>query len=255
MEGEFMTGSIRVWATALLAALTITRANAADLTPTPPEPIPPASPIFFVHVGALGVFKDTNAENTGGGFFNFLPVPAGALGPTSAQGAIANIATRPDYTLGLEAGYFVTPNWAIALSAGVPPIAHLKATGLTLTPQLGTNELGSVRYGPAMLLLQYHFTNFGAFQPYLGVGAVYVLNFGNISDGILTNLAVDQNFGFVMQAGADWMLTPNWGVFVDGKKIIYSTDASGDLLNLGIPIRTHVALDPWVGGVGITFKY
>ena len=138
-------------------------------------PIPPASPIFFVHVGALGVFKETNAENTGGGFFNFLPVPAGALGPTSAQGAIANIATRPDYTLGLEAGYFVTPNWAIALSAGVPPIAHLKATGLTLTPQLGTNELGSVRYGPAALLLQYHFTNFGAFQPYLGVGAVYVL--------------------------------------------------------------------------------
>jgi outer membrane protein len=254
MEGEFMTASIKVWAAALFAALAITGANAADLTPVP-EPLPPASPIFFVHVGALGVFKEMNATSTGGGFFNFLPVAAGALGPTSAQGGIANIASRPDYTLGLEAGYFITPNIALALSAGVPPIAHLKATGLTLTPQLGTNLLGSVRYGPAMLLAQYHFTNFGAFQPYLGVGAAYVLNFGNISDGILTNLSIDQNFGFVMQAGADYMLTQNWGVYVDVKKIIYSTVASGDLLNLNIPIRTNVALDPWAAGAGITFKY
>lgn len=249
-----MTGSFRVWGAALLAALFITRAEAADLTAPPPEPPPPPAPIFFVHVGALGVFPMTNAQSTTGGFFNFLPVPSGAIGP-NAQGAISNVAIRPIYTLGLEAGYFVTPNIAIALSAGVPPIAHLKATGLTLAPQLGTNNLGSVRFGPAMLLAQYHFTNFGAFQPYLGAGAVYVINFGNFSDGILTNLSADQNFGFVLQAGADYMLTQNWGVFVDAKKIFYSTDVSGDLLNLNVPIRTHVQLDPWVTSAGITFKY
>jgi outer membrane protein len=240
-----MTGAIKLWAAALIAALAITRANAADLTPVP-EPLPPPAPLFYVHVGALGVFTLPDAQSTGGGFFNFLPV----LG-----GQISNVAIRPNYTLGLEAGYFITPNIAIALSAGVPPVAHLKATGLNLTGALGTNLLGSVRYGPAMLIAQYHFTNFGPFQPYLGVGAAYVLNFGNISDGILTNLAVDQNFGFVMQAGADWMLTQNWGVYVDVKKVIYSTDVSGDLLNLGIPIRTHVQLDPWAAGAGITFKY
>ena len=240
-----MTASIKVWAAALFAALAITGANAADLTPVP-EPLPPASPIFFVHVGALGVFKEINATSTGGGFFNYLPI---------AGGLIENVVSRPDYTLGLEAGYFITPNIAIALSAGVPPVAHLKATGLNLTPLLGTNLLGSVRYGPAMLLAQYHFTNFGAFQPYVGVGAAYVLNFGNISDVILTNLAIDQNFGFVMQAGADYMLTQNWGVYVDVKKIIYSTNLNGDLLNLNIPIRANVALDPWAAGAGITFKY
>ncbi|HTV31526.1 MAG TPA: OmpW family outer membrane protein [Methylocella sp.] len=254
-----MTGSIRVWAAAAIAALTITSVKAADLTPEPAPLPPPPAPIFFVHVGALGVFKEINASSTGGGFFNYLPVPPGTLGAfpfgPSAQGGIANIASRPDYTLGLEAGYYVTPNWAIVLSAGIPPIAHLKATGLTLTPQLGTNQLGSVRYGPAMLLLRYQFTNFGMFQPYVGVGAAYLLNFGNMSDGILTNLAVDQNFGFVLNAGADVMLTQNWGVYADVKKIFLSTDASGDLLNLGIPIRTHVDLDPWAAGVGVTFKY
>ncbi|HUI20312.1 MAG TPA: OmpW family outer membrane protein [Methylocella sp.] len=251
-----MTGAFRVWAAALIAALAITRAEAADLTPTP-EPAPPPPPLFYLHVGALGVFPQTNAQSTGGGFFNYLPVPAGALGtiPPNAQGGISNVAIRPVYTLGLEAGWFITPNIALEISAGVPPIAHLKATGLTLAPQLGTNLLGSTRIGPAMFLLRYQFTNFGPIQPYLGAGAVYMLNFGNISDGILTNLAVDQNFGFVVQAGADYMLTQNWGVFLDGKKIFYSTDVSGDLLNLGVPIRTHVQLDPWVASAGITFKY
>ncbi len=229
-----MTGSFRVWAAALLAALFITRAEAADLTPTP-EPPPPPAPLFFVHVGALGVFPQTNAQSTGGGFFNFLPVPAGALSATSAQGAISNVAIRPIYTVGLEAGYFVTPNIAIALSAGVPPIAHLKATGLTLARRCGTDLLGSVRFGPAMLLAQYHFTNFGAFQPYLGVGAVYVLNFGNFSDGILQISASIRILASSLQAGADYMLTQNWGVFIDAKKIFYSTNCLGLSPELGCP--------------------
>jgi outer membrane protein len=243
-----MTGAIKIWAAALIAALAITRADAADLAPTP-EPLPPPAPIFFVHVGALGVFKTTNAQSTGGGFFNNV-APGGAF-----LTGISNIAIRPDYTLGLEAGYFVTPNIAIALSAGVPPVAHLKATGFGLATPLGTNLLGSVRYGPAMLLLQYHFTQFGAIQPYLGVGAAYLLNFGNISNGILNNFSLDQNFGLVLQGGADLMLTQNWGVFVDLKKVFMSTDAQGFVLNTAIPIRTHVQLDPWLVGAGVTFKY
>lgn len=243
-----MTGAIKVWAAALIAALTITRADAADLAPVPPPPLPPPAPIFFVHVGALGVFPQVDAQTTGGGFFNTVLTPLGTVG-------ISNATIRPNYTLGLEAGYFVTPNIAIALSAGVPPIARVKATGLTAAGVLGTDLLGSVRYGPAMLLLQYHFTNFGALQPYVGIGAAYVLNFGNISDGVLTNFTIDQNFGLVLQGGLDWMLTDHWGVYIDGKKVFYSTDLSGNLLNLGIPIRSHVQLDPWAGGVGVTFKY
>src|ERR1035437_7836073 len=214
MEGEFMTASIKVWAAALFAALAITGANAADLTPVP-EPLPPAPPLFYVHVGALMVKTLPNAQPTGGGFLDFIPTPLGLV-------TLDNVAIRPNYTLGL----------------GVAP--------------LGTNLLGSERYGPAMLLAQYHFTNFGAFQPYFGAGAAYVLNFGNISDGILTNFGVDQNFAFVVQGGADYMLTQNWGVYVDVKKLIYyNPPFQGDLLDLPIHIRTLGSLDPWALGAGI----
>jgi outer membrane protein len=249
MEGKFMTGAIRICAAAFIAAFAVARADAAELAPTPPAPLPPPAPLFYVHAGALGIWFVPNFQSTGGGFFNNV-APGGTFVADITNGAI-----RPNYTLALEAGYYITPNISLVLAAGIPPIAHVKVTGFTAAGPLGTNLLGSVRYGPAALLLRYQFTQFGAIQPYFGAGAVYLLNLGNINDGILTNFSVDQNFGFVVQAGFDWMLTPNWGVFLDGKKVFLSTDASGQLLETTIPIRTHIQIDPWVADVGITFKY
>src|SRR5271169_2969653 len=116
-----MTGAIRIWAAALIAALAITRADAADLTPTP-EPLPPAPPLFYVHVGAGGVFySPPDAQSTGGGFLKNIPSPLGTV-------TLNNVAIPPSYTVTLEAGYFITPNIALALSAGVPPLIHIKAT-------------------------------------------------------------------------------------------------------------------------------
>jgi outer membrane protein len=244
-----MTGAIRIWAAALVAALAITRADAADLTPTP-EPLPPAPPLFFVHVGALGAFySPPDAQSTGGGFLKQIPTPLGTA-------TLNNVAIPPSYTVGLEAGYFITPNIALAISAGVPPLIHIKATVFNFAGALGTDEVGSARFGPLMGVLQYHFTQWGAFQPYFGAGAAYVVMFANISDGILSNFSIDQSFCAVAQAGFDYMLTQNWGVFVDGKKLIYlNPNFQGNLLDTSIHIKTLGKIDPWIASTGITFKY
>jgi outer membrane protein len=259
-----MTGAIRIWAAAFIAALAITRANAADLTPTP-EPLPPAPPIFFLHVGALGVFyTPPDAQSTGGGFLKSIPVTTPSGVPLNITATLDNVSIRPSYTLGLEAGYFITPNIALALSAGVPPPIVIKATNLSvggMPPNfLGTNLLGSGRVGPLTALLQYHFTNFGDFQPYFGAGASYVVLFGNNSVGILSNFTIDSTFAFAVQGGADYMLTalglPNWGVYVDVKKLIYlNPNFQGNLLNTPVHIKTLGKIDPWLVGTGVTFKY
>ncbi|MGH6822905.1 MAG: OmpW/AlkL family protein [Methylocella sp.] len=244
-----MTGATRIWAAAFVAGLAITRADAADLTPTP-EPLPPAPPIFYVHVGALGAFySPPDAQSTGGGFLKNIPTPLGTA-------TLNNVAIPPSYTVGLEAGYFITPNIAVALSAGVPPLMHIKATVFNFTQALGSDLVGSVRFGPIMGVLQYHFTNFGAFQPYFGAGAAYVVMFANTSDGILSNFSVDPSFCAVAQGGFDYMLTQNWGVFVDAKKLIYlNPNFQGNLLNTTIHIKTLGKIDPWIASTGITFKY
>ncbi len=160
----------------------------------------------------------------------------------------------------MEAGYFVTPNIALAISAGVPPLMHIKATIFSATKLLGTDLVGSVRFGPLMGLLQYHFTNWGAFQPYFGAGAAYVVMFANTSDGFLSNFSVDPTWCAVAQAGFDYMLAgfglPNWGVFVDAKKLIYlNPNFQGNVLNTDIHIKTLGKIDPWIASVGLTFKY
>ena len=249
-----MTGAIRIWAAAFIAALAITRADAAEPTPIAPEPLPPPPPLFFVHVGALGAFySPPDAQSTGGGFLKSIPTPLGTV-------TLNNVAIPPSYTLGLEAGLFLTPNWAIAISAGVPPLMHIKATVFNFAPLVGTDLVGSVRFGPLMGLLQYHFNGWGNFQPYIGGGAAYVVMFANTSDGFLSNFSVDPTWCAVAQAGFDYMLTdfglPNWGVFADAKKLIYlNPNFQGDLLGLPIHIKTLGKIDPWIVSTGITFKY
>ncbi len=227
---------MRFCVVAVFAAIAVTPVSATDLATSVEPPSQPAAPIFYVHAGAVGLFPLPNAQPTGGGIF-----------------PVSNIAIRPNYTVGLEVGYYVMPNIAIVVSTGVPPLAHLKATGDPDVGTVGTNLVGSVRYGLVGVLLRYQFSQFGAFQPYAGIGVAYLLNFGNISDGPVTNFSVDQNFGLALQGGADYMLTPNWGVFVDGKKIFLSTYAQGMLG--GTPVRAHLAIDPWIATVGVTFKY
>jgi outer membrane protein len=228
---------MRFCVVAVFAAIAVTPVSATDLATSVEPPSQPAPPIFYVHGGAVGLFPLPNAQPTRGGIF-----------------PVSNIAIQPNYTVGLEVGYYFMPNIAIVLSTGVPPLAHLKATGDPDVSTVGTNLVGSVRYGLVGVLLRYQFSQFGALQPYAGIGVAYLLNFGNISDGPVTNFSVDQNFGLALQAGADYMLTPNWGVFVDGKKIFLSTDAQGLFLG-ATPVRAHLAIDPWIATVGVTFKY
>ena len=110
--------------------------------------------------------------------------------------------------------------------------------------------------GPSWASFNTTSLNFGAIQPYLGAGAAYVVLFDNTSDGILTNFGIDSTFSFVVQGGVDYMLTQNWGVYLDVKKLIYlNPNFQGDLLNTGIHIRTLGKIDPWVLGTGVTFKF
>lgn len=257
-----MTGSLRFWAASLAAAFTATCAWAAEPVPEAPPPPEPPAPTFFVHLGALGVFTVDNASSTGGGFFNVVD-PINPLGLPGPLATIQNVTARPMYTLGYDLGYYITPNVALSLFSGIPPILRVKAVGLSVLPDvpginhglLGTPVLASERWGPLTFLLQYHFTQFGMIQPYVGVGAAYITSFGHINDGILRNSFIDNDWTFAAQAGADIMLTPNWGVFAQVVKLWYETDAGGFLLNTNIPIRTRVVTDPWFPEFGVTFRY
>ena len=257
-----MTGGLKLWAASLAAAFTATCAWAAEPIPAPPPPPEPPAPTFYARVGALAIITQMNGSSTGGGFFNTVQ----PINPLSLPGPLATInglAIRPMYTLGYELGYHLTPDFSLSFFSGVPPIAHVKATGIAVFPNVagvdhflvGSDLLGSMRWGPGFLAVNYHFNQFGAIQPYVGAGAAYILHTSHISDGLLRNFYVDQDWCLALKAGVDVMLTPNWGMFAQVVKLFYEPDAGGFLLNTNIPIRVHAVTDPWFPMAGITFKY
>ncbi len=187
---------------------------------------------FFLHLGVSAAPYDEAATVT----MNGASVPG------------ADISLNDSYSVGFELGYRLTPNFAIALSSGYPPTTTATATGSIAA--YGT--LGKATGGLIQLNGQYHFTGFGAFQPYIGAGPAYSVVLNN-EDGALTGFNVSNAFGFDLQLGADWMLTRNVGIFLDLKKVFISTTASG--YASGVPVSADVRLDPTIFTAGIAFQY
>lgn len=219
----------------LFASLAATAGAAAADLGRRSEPMPP--PLtefqrFYLHVGPAGLFYSEGAKMRAGG----VPVPG------------ADVRIPNSLTVAAEIGYFFTPNFAIGLAGGYPPLVKVEAKG-SIT---GLGTLGKVDGGPMALTAQYHFTGLGRFQPYIGAGPSLMVVFKS-HDGAVTDVKTDHALGFAGQVGFNYMLDNNWGVFVDLKKVYLRARTSGSLG--GAPIRATVTLDPLVLHTGLTYKF
>ncbi len=146
-----------------------------------------------------------------------------------------------------DVSYFFTKNIAAELVLTWP-----QQVNITAGP--GNTNIGKVSALPPSLLAQYHFTDLGAFKPYVGLGVNYTI-FGNRANfpGLNNSVQVDQNsVGVVGQIGADYMFDKNWGLNVDVKYATMSTNVTTVQggTNLG-----KLTLNPWMPAVGVTYKF
>ena len=156
----------------------------------------------------------------------------------------------------LDITYFFTKNIAAELILGVTP-HHVTGTGAAATNGL---DVGKAWLLPPTLTLQYHFTEFGAFKPYIGAGVNYTMFFsqsaGNTANGagvIVTRSHLHNSFAPAAQIGFDYMIDRHWGFNVDVKKLWLRPNWDGDS-NVGA-LTGKVNLDPWLIGTGVTYKF
>ena len=197
---------------------------------------PSATSGFYIDLGLAGLLFDTNASIKAAG----NPLPR------------SNLHASNNVTLGLGIGYFVTPNVSLLAVLGVPPTTTLTGQG-----SLSGLTLGKVTYGPSMLVANYHFRQFGAFQPFLGAGITYTVVFGTQGNAI-ANLRVNDSIGAVIRTGFDVMLSDQWGAFLSVSKAFVATNVSGDaaIPTLdGVPVSAHVRFNPLVLFSGITYRF
>ncbi|MER8733255.1 OmpW family protein [Mesorhizobium sp. M0027] len=147
----------------------------------------------------------------------------------------------------LDISYFFTDNIATELILGTT-YANIDGQG-TIG---GLGKIGKVWLLPPTLTLQYHFTDLGAFKPYVGAGVNYTI-FYNQDAGSADALKVKNTFGTALQVGFDYMVDQHWGVNFDVKKLFLKPDF--DVTVDGAKLTGKAALDPWLIGAGVTYRF
>jgi outer membrane protein len=190
---------------------------------------------LLVHIDAAGVVKDASAKvYIAGG-----RVPGGSIGSPA------------DETITFDAAYFLTPNFAIDLYAGLPPRAVVRGAG-TLS---GAGTLATTNYGPAVLSGEYHVTGLGAFHPYAAAGVNYTL-FLNIHHEALYDVKIPNAFGAAFKIGADYDLSPAWSAHFYVMHIFLGTRVSASAVPGGaVPAVAKATIDPTIIGAGVGYRF
>ncbi len=223
----------RALATTALLMFVAPAAMAADLAPAQ-EPVPQAtldaiaaqSP-WQVRVRGLGVITHDS----------------GSVDQISGSGLSYSDSVIPE----LDISYFLTDNIAAELILGTTS-ANVYGEGSIA----GLGKIGKTWVLPPTLTLQYHFTNFGAFKPYVGAGVNYTM-FYNQSGDAASSLNVKDSFGAALQVGADYMINDHWGVNFDVKKLFLRPDYETTIG--GTTYSGKAKLDPWLVGAGVTYRF
>ena len=211
-------------------------ASAADLAAAPyyKAPAIEAWNPWMIRLRALGV----------------IPQNSGSVDQVPGSGMKVTNNITPE----LDISYFFTRNIAAELILGVTR-HDITGTGTINNLPVGTSWLL-----PPTLTLQYHFTELGAFKPYIGAGVNYTVFYsqtaGNAAVGgvAVTNSNLHNAFGPAVQIGFDYMIDKHVGFNVDVKKIWLRPNWDGTL-NGAIPVTGKVNLDPWLIGTGLVYKF
>jgi outer membrane protein len=140
----------------------------------------------------------------------------------------------------VDISYFFNKNVAAELILTVPQ---------QLTVQSNGNDIGTFKALPPTVTLQYHFTNFEGFKPYVGAG----LNFTKITHpNVLNGVAGldDHGYGVALQAGVDVPVTKQISLNLDVKKV----QVQSDVYAAGAKAGT-LKLDPVLVGVGVGYRF
>lgn len=148
----------------------------------------------------------------------------------------------------LDISYFFTPNFAAELILGVTR-HHVTGSG-----SIAGVDVGKATLLPPTLTFQYHFTDFGAFKPYVGAGPNYTVFFNqDAAGGTVTAVKFKNTFGFALQAGFDYMIDRHWGLNFDVKKLFLKPDFDATIGGLA---RTGTDnLNPWMIAGGVTYRF
>lgn len=142
----------------------------------------------------------------------------------------------------VDGTYFFTDNLAVEVIAGTTQHSVHQATA---------GDIGSVWLLPPTANLQYHLDpDASVIRPYVGAGLNYTFFYSPRSP--LPDIKYEDNFGWDLQAGADFPLGNSpYFLNIDAKKLFLDTTVSA----AGGIVHAHADLNPWLVGAGVGYRF
>ncbi|MEN9888153.1 MAG: hypothetical protein RL559_190 [Pseudomonadota bacterium] len=137
----------------------------------------------------------------------------------------------------IDISYFFTKNVAAELILTVPQEQKVYA---------GSTQIGTFKHLPPTLTLQYHFTDLGAYKPYVGAG----LNYTAINKETGAATLSGSSWGPAFQVGVDIPLDKNWSLNFDVKKVYLKTN-----VYVGGQDTGYLKLNPVLVGAGLGYRF
>ncbi len=208
---------------------------------------------------AMGATPALAEDGVRGKLGGDLVIGLGAIGVLPENGNRANVDTiggrvraSNSATAQVDFTYFLNPN--ISLNLIVASTQHdLTAKGTAL----GNVALGSTWVLPPTLTLQYHPLPQSRFSPYVGAGINYTVFYGADHSGAnpaVRSVAVNNTFGFALNAGIDYEVSGPWAINLDVKKLFMSPNAAVGT-NLGVKLHAQTELNPLVVGMSVRYRF
>ena len=114
---------------------------------------------------------------------------------------------------------------------------------------LNGQSIGKVSILPPTITLQYHFSDLGAWKPYVG-GGVNFTYFYNVGLTSPLGLSDDWSVGGALQAGLDYEIQKNVYLNFDVKYLWVGNDVTANGATIG-----DLKIDPWVFGIGVGWRF
>ena len=170
----------------------------------------------------------------------------GVTGIGIPPGADATVGNATTVLLTYE--YALSPNVGVELVLGVPP--KIKASASGSVAFLG--EVLTARNVAPTLLFNYHFFAPGStLRPYLGVGINYT-KFTDVKTPYAWDVHLSDSTGLAVQAGLDWALNKQWGLFASVAKV----DVKSNLTATGaVVLQSMIDFRPITYSVGASFRF
>lgn len=151
------------------------------------------------------------------------------------------------YVPELDLSWFFTENIATELV-----LATTKHDARAVNTAIGNVDVGEFWLLPPTLLLQYHLPLAGGLKPYVGAGINYTIVYNqDAAGGTVTDLDIDNGFGYALQIGVDYFIDESWHVNFDVKRLWLNLDGE---LNNGA-IAADIDVDPWIVGLGVGYRF